>query len=162
MNRALFISDVKRFQRFFKSEEIAEKLADYVTENFIPRHTKEKVPDPSVEKQKIIDLVCKHFDKTLDEIVKCRRHYRTIKPKKVLCFLLWKRTHMSLREIANLFAYKDHTSVIHQRDSVLDLMRTDTSWAHEIEYLNNLLNENHQIKNLAGVLPDDTVGREEL
>jgi len=157
MNRELFISDLKRFQRLYSAEELASKVADYVSENYIPKLSKSKAPDSSVEKQKIIELVCKHFSKSLDDIVKCRRHYRTIKPKKVLCFLLWKRTHMSLRDIANMFDYSDHTSVIHNRDSVLDLMRTDPSWAYEIEFLNEQLNEKNQPENMARVFPDDLV-----
>jgi len=158
MNRELFISDTKRYQRLYSADELAERMADYVAEHYMPRLNKDKAPDPSVGRDTVIRIVCEHFGKTLNEIVHCRRQYRIFKPKKILCFLLWNRTLLSQRDISIIFGYRDHTSVIHQRDSVLDLMRTDETWRNEIQLLNQKLNEKNQPENLARVLPDDLNG----
>lgn len=139
MNRELLISDLRRFQRLYSPVELPSIIANYVAENYIEQLDKAKADDGHVHHDKVIGLICGHFQKSLGDIIEAGQGPAEVLPRKLLCYLLWKRTYLVQKNIAELLRYKDHTSVLHHRDATIDQMQSDSTFRDLVELLNSQL-----------------------
>lgn len=90
----------------------------------------------------IIGTVLKYFGFTfLHEITIKSKKREFVYPRQVCFYLLSKYSGLSLKEIGAMVGHKDHTTVIHNRDLIKDLMDTDDKVYNEIEYLESLIME---------------------
>ena len=74
------------------------------------------------------EAVCDYFGTTFENIRKRNRRRTTVLPRQVCMFLLSRYTELSLREIGLIFGTYDHTTVIHSRMTVQDLMDSDVAF----------------------------------
>ena len=135
--------DIRRMTRRYGAERLPEKLATYVVENFQPKSdkpTNRPSRSPKEERaflvEKIIGLMCEYFSFSLDKMGQKSRKRELVYARQVSMYFLSTKTKMSLKDIGALFGGKDHTTVIHGRQTILDLMSSNEDIRNEIEYLN--------------------------
>lgn len=92
---------------------------------------------PSITAERVIYMTMLSFNLTLNDIRKKTRRREIVYPRHVLCYLLRKKTNMSLKDIGELTGGRDHTTVIHAIKSIEDLMETDELIRLEISFINN-------------------------
>lgn len=94
------------------------------------------------ERDVIIRIVCEHFGIPFEQLKdKCRRRPVVYK-RQILMFLLVYYTNDTYLEIGNLFE-KDHTTVIHSKDLVKDLMSIDDKMKDDVEAIKMKIIEAH-------------------
>lgn len=77
----------------------------------------------------IISAVCNSYDIIFDKLKKRCRKREIREPRQVIMYLLCMYTSMSLKSIGDLFGGYDHTTVIHSRELIHDLLCTDMEMA---------------------------------
>ncbi len=80
----------------------------------------------------ILNAVCNHYDIVFDVLVKKSRKMKIVEPRYVAMYLLSYYTSLSLKQIGELLGGFDHTTVIHARTQINDLLCTDEALATRI------------------------------
>jgi len=73
----------------------------------------------------ILKIVCELLQVGVDEVKRPNRVQRISDCKKIFCYIAWKYTLASLKQIAGCVGNIDHTTVIHNRDRANTLMAKD-------------------------------------
>ena len=90
----------------------------------------------------IINASCKYLDVPLETLQgKCRKR-EFVMPRQIIMYLLVSYTDMTYLNIGKLFK-KDHTTVIHSKDLVKDLISVDDSMRLRVEELRKQIAESH-------------------
>lgn len=79
--------------------------------------------------EKITRIVCKHLNAPYDLVLGKRRKRELVTARQISMFLSKEFTSNSLKTIGNHFNGRDHTTVVHSRTTVKDLMDTDEQYA---------------------------------
>jgi chromosomal replication initiation ATPase DnaA len=94
----------------------------------------------------IIEMVCDYYSVTFEEIKRKCRKTNVVRPRQVCMFLLQHNCTDSLSSVGELFDGRDHTTVIHSRDTIKDLIITDEDVRNSVSYLQAKINELRRIK----------------
>lgn len=90
-------------------------------------------------------LVSEYFGVNLKDMEgKCRKR-EYVMARQIAMYLTNKHENVSLKSIGAAFCGRDHTTVIHSRQTVHDLMDTDESFRQHIENLEGKLNSHGTI-----------------
>jgi len=81
----------------------------------------------------IIDTVCNYYNIVFDVLCKKKRDAKIVEPRQVAAYLMCYYTKMSLKKIGELLGGFDHTTIIHCRDTVNNLLCTDKELAIRIQ-----------------------------
>lgn len=90
----------------------------------------------------LIKTICEHFKTPLETLQVKRRTRELAFPRQVIMFFLAEYTDMTYREIGAVFS-RDHTTAIHSKDTVIDLMTTDDKVRDRIDELKKQIANNH-------------------
>ncbi len=74
------------------------------------------------EAESIIEMVASHFDISVDTIKNKSRRRGLVFPRQVAMWLILDKTKLSCNDTAILMGGRDHTTAIHARDTVNNLM----------------------------------------
>lgn len=97
-----------------------------------------RVFDPEI----IIKTACEYFRLELDDIKgKCRKR-ELVFPRQVIMYFLTEYTDQTYLVIGKLFN-RDHTTVIHSKDAIKDLMTFDDKVRAQVEDLKKQIANNH-------------------
>lgn len=83
----------------------------------------------------IIELVVDYFGFTFILLQSGSRKRAICYARQVLMYLLTKRTNLTLKKIGQLLGGRDHTTIIHAKATIRDLMQTDERIRDEINDL---------------------------
>lgn len=72
----------------------------------------------------IIDCVCKYFDITRADIIGKKKSKEVVEPRMIAIYLISEILEMPLVSIGKLFGGRDHTTIMHSRDKILDALKT--------------------------------------
>jgi chromosomal replication initiator protein len=97
-----------------------------------------RVFDPEI----IIKTGCEYFKIDMSVMQRKCRKREIVFPRQVIMYFLSEYTDMTYLLIGSSF-YKDHTTVIHSKDTIKDLMTTDDKVRAKVEELKNLISNNH-------------------
>lgn len=90
------------------------KLSPYV---FPGIHTPLHLKSDHEKAQLIIDVVCRHYNVTFENVCKIDRHREVREARQVIMHMTSKLTRLTLKAIARLFVHRpmrfDHSTVIH-------------------------------------------------
>lgn len=96
----------------------------------------------------ILDIGCEYFSIKKDHILSKTRPDRIVYPRHCVMYLMCLLTDLSLNEIAVIFNKKDHTTVIHARDTISEnievnsfVRATGSYVADDISKLKKLINK---------------------
>lgn len=60
------------------------------------------------------------------------RKRQIVKPRQIATYLVLENTHLSLKQIGKKVGGKDHSTVLYSKETVLDLLKTDKYYRHEV------------------------------
>src|SRR5690242_11908025 len=80
----------------------------------------------------IVDAVCNSYNIVFDVLLKRTRKRQIVEARQVIMYLLCLYTTVSLKKIGELFGGYDHTTVIHSRKQISNLLCTDIDLAYRI------------------------------
>lgn len=72
---------------------------------------------------------------------KCRKR-KLVFPRQMIMYFLTEYTDMTYKQIADIFN-RDHTTVIHSKDTIKDLMHSDDKVRARVDELKKLIANNH-------------------
>lgn len=86
---------------------------------------------------KIIEIVCKKFKLSIDEIKSGGRKHIYVEPKQIICYFLIK-SKVTVEKIADIVGCK-HPNVTYSNKVVKNLIDSDYNYAEKIEQLKKLI-----------------------
>lgn len=122
-------------RRKLTNEEITVELAEECLRDVIRGNDG---PEP-VTAQKIINVVCDHFNIPEKELLSRKKIKEVVLPRQIAMYLCCENLEISQKAIGNLLGGKDHSTIIHGRDKIIAEMRTDPMLRNTIETLNKKL-----------------------
>ena len=88
----------------------------------------------------IINVVADHFGVTPDDIISKKRNTEFVQPRQIVMFLCRDLTDISLINIGKLLGKKDHTTVLHGANKIMEEMKTNDELTHKIEIIRKKIN----------------------
>ncbi len=79
----------------------------------------------SLTSDKIIDSVCKYFSVEKEDILGKRRHKEIVEPRQIAMYLIYEMMDLPLTSIGQIFGGRDHTTVMHAREKISELIKTN-------------------------------------
>jgi chromosomal replication initiator protein len=90
----------------------------------------------------IISTGCKYFDISLETLQGACRKREIVMPRQVIMYMLVKYTDMTYLNIGSIFC-KDHTTVIHSKNTIKDLLCVDDVIRGYVDELKKQIEANH-------------------
>ena len=87
----------------------------------------------------IQNAVAENFSVSLEDLASSKRTAELAMARQVAMFLCNEMTEASLQQIAHAFRKKDHTTVIHARRKIEDLIKTDKNMRQKVDNIKNKL-----------------------
>lgn len=87
----------------------------------------------------VIEVVEKYFNIPFAMMQHRTRRREVCYARQVCMYFLCKKTHNSLKSIGEMFGGRDHTSVIHARELIKDLIDTNEQTKKDIDTLSDKL-----------------------
>ena len=98
-----------------------------------------KAHDRRVTIEEIQRRVSEHWNIRLTDMSSARRARAVARPRQVAMYLAKQLTSRSLPEIGRKFGNRDHTTVMHAVQRVIELMERDAGFAEDVELLRRML-----------------------
>ncbi len=120
------------------SEPISLSFAEEALKDMInPENIHEITPEL------IIDTVCKHYNLTLEQIQSKNRSQSISKPR-MICMYLCRNllSNMTLKQIGSYLGNKNHTTVMHGAETIMNEMEHDDNLRNTIDSLINKISSN--------------------
>lgn len=89
--------------------------------------------------REIVLAVSEFYNVSVLDILSPRRQARVVKPRQIICYLAKELTTLSLPQIGNHMAGRDHTTVLHAVRKVTGWVMADRELNDEIEYVRAIL-----------------------
>ena len=86
-------------------------------------------------KDDIIKKTCDYFEMPLEVMAARTRKKEITHNRHMLMLMLCENTRLTLKEIGAIFNCRDHTTVIHARDKLIDLASVDRAFRTELQML---------------------------
>lgn len=127
-------SELKQLKTIVTQVQKAEIVIDRKWENryrkllTLYKSIKLKKPVPieyTGDHEQIVNAVCQYYGYALSELQTKSRKRKFVRPRQVLCYLLY-GAGVTLSDIGNLIGGRDHSTVIHGRDTVISQFSTFT------------------------------------
>lgn len=87
----------------------------------------------------VINIVCNFYNVTKSDIIGKKRNKEVVEPRQICMYLMTELLSVPLMTIGQAMGGRDHTTVIHARDKVAELIKTNTRIATEVNDLKNLI-----------------------
>lgn len=87
---------------------------------------------------KILEVVCEFYGVAVDKVKKKDRRKHIVWCRQLYYYLSLKLTNMTMSELASEFN-QDHTTVIHSRDTVQDILDTEPEKRKELWEIESML-----------------------
>ena len=95
-------------------DDVMESLKDHVTS------TKQNLTT-----DRIIDCVCRYFNVSKTEVLGKKKNKEIVEPRQICMYIIVEMLALPLTSVGQIFGGKDHTTVIHAREKVSDLIKTN-------------------------------------
>ncbi len=82
------------------------------------------VSTTKVTQEKIINAVCKYFTIDKRDLTGRKRNKEIVEPRQICIYLMWSQLAIPLATIGQIFG-RDHTTIIHARDKIMELVKTN-------------------------------------
>ena len=93
-------------------DELQEALKDHVASSKM-----------SLTSDRIIDCVVKYFAISKDDLLGKKKNKEIVEPRQICMYIMCELLDLPLTSVGEIFGKKDHTTVIHARDKITDLIR---------------------------------------
>lgn len=114
---------------------ITINLAKEALKESVSPETKEEVVTTDV----IIDTVCSFYKLQKSELLGKKKNKELVEPRQICAYLMTELLSIPLVTIGQALGGRDHTTVIHARDKIAELVNVNTRIATEVNDLKNLI-----------------------
>lgn len=90
--------------------------------------------------QLIMEIVAEHYNITVSDILSRKKNKEIANPRQICMYLARKYTEYSLQAIGKAMGNRDHTTVLHGHDKILDLIKKDEVLKTNVDILVKKLN----------------------
>lgn len=88
---------------------------------------------------RIVKVIEEHFNVTLEQLRTKNRRRVICYPRQVAMYLMYSRTTLTLVDIGEYFGGRDHSTILHSKEAIENLMETEILIREEIETISNKL-----------------------
>lgn len=110
-------------------------LAKEALKESVSPETKEEVVTTDV----IIDTVCSFYKLQKSELLGKKKNKELVEPRQICAYLMTELLSIPLVTIGQALGGRDHTTVIHARDKITELVNVNTRISTEVNDLKNLI-----------------------
>ena len=89
---------------------------------------------------RIIDCVCKYFSITKEDLVGKKKNKEIVEPRQICMYLICDMLDLPLVSIGQIFGGRDHTTVIHAREKVAELIKENNRVKVTVNDLKSMAN----------------------
>lgn len=122
------------FASLLHEEPITVSLAMEALKQAVSEENKEVMTTSS-----IINTVCQFYNIPKSDLLGKKKNKELVEPRQICIYLITELMPVPLVTIGQAMGGRDHTTVIHARDKISDLIRTDPRVATEVSDLKNLI-----------------------
>ena len=122
------------FASLLHEEPITISLATEALKQAVSSENKEVMTTAN-----IINIVCQFYNISQADLLGKKKNKELVLPRQICIYLMTELLSLPLVTIGQAMGGRDHTTVIHARDKITDLIRTDPGIATEVGDLKNLI-----------------------
>jgi len=89
----------------------------------------------------IINAVCKYFNIKKDDLVGKKRNREFVEPRMLAIYLITEILNIPLVNIGQMIGNRDHTTVMHSRNKVVGMMKTDSRIKRIVDDLRTIIHD---------------------
>ena len=78
-----------------------------------------------LDAEKIMNTVCDFFKVTKEDLIGKKKNKEIVEPRQLCVYLIDDMLNIPLKAIGAIFGGRDHTTIMHARDKITDLMKKD-------------------------------------
>ena len=93
----------------------------------------------TITSDKIISSVCSFYNITKDKLLGKSKKKELVQPRQICAYLMCEIMNIPLDSIGQALGGRDHTTVIHSRDKVTNLVKVNDRIAKEVEDIRNII-----------------------
>ncbi len=82
------------------------------------------VSGAKITQERIINAVCDYFTIDQKDLTGRKRNKEIVEPRQICIYLMWSQLAIPLATIGQIFG-RDHTTIIHARDKIMELLKTN-------------------------------------
>lgn len=127
------VNKLYQYSKLLKTDITIEEATEQLESLISPDKPKEITP------QLIIEVVCEHYQVTIEQLISKNRSQNIIRPRHVAMYLCTQETNCSQDTIARLLDRKDHSTIINARNSIIEKLQTDYELKSQIEVIKKKL-----------------------
>ncbi|MBQ7407913.1 MAG: chromosomal replication initiator protein DnaA [Clostridia bacterium] len=136
-------SDIRSLEGLLKKVIFASLLHESpITINLAMETLKQAVNNESKEVMtttNIINTVCSFYNISKNDLLGKKKNKELVEPRQICIFLITELMSIPLVTIGQAMGGRDHTTVIHARDKIAELIKTNPRIATEVNDLKNLI-----------------------
>ena len=87
----------------------------------------------------IINTVCSFYGVSKNDLLGKKRNKELVEPRQICIYLITELMNVPLMTIGQAMGGRDHTTVMHARDKIAELIQTNPRVATEVNDLKNLI-----------------------
>ena len=93
----------------------------------------------AVNPENIIEKVCRYFNVNEDDLIGKSKKKEIVEPRQIAAYLMTELLDLPLTSIGKIFNGRDHTTIIHSRDKIMERLKSDTRLKIAIEDIKNMV-----------------------
>ena len=121
-----------------KSIGFAELVGKPLTVEIAQNQLRDTINDPysgTITIENIQKVVAEHYNVSVSDLKSKKKDRKFVIPRQISIFICCSLTEYSTTEIGNEFGGRDHTTIMHTRDKVESLLKTDSSMNSTVNLL---------------------------
>ena len=88
---------------------------------------------------KIIDVVCSYYSVNKEAIIGKKKNKEIVQPRQVCIYVITDMLNLPLAAIGSAFGGRDHTTIMHARDKISEVIKTDNNIATAVNDIKNMI-----------------------
>ena len=93
----------------------------------------------SLSTDRIINVVCDYFNVTKDDLIGKKKTKEIVTARQICVYLITEMMDLPLTTIGEIFGGRDHTTIIHSRDKIEEMVKNKTSVSVAVNDLKAML-----------------------
>ena len=96
-------------------------------------------PDEAITPDSIVEAVCSFYKIQRADLVGKRKNKELVEPRQICAYLMTEMLSIPLVSIGQALGGRDHTTVMHSRDKIAELIKENSRIEREVKVLRNLI-----------------------
>lgn len=88
---------------------------------------------------KIIDVICKYYSVSKEELYGKKKNKEIVEPRQICIYLITEMLSLPLAAIGTAFGGRDHTTVMHARDKITELAKTNNNISTALKDIKDMI-----------------------